>query len=40
MLATHQIVTTVLLSLHWIYIYHCTEEKVDNVLTQYKIPVP
>ena len=36
MFATHQIVTTVLLSLHR-QIYHCTEEKIDNVLTHCKI---
>ena len=39
MLGTHQIVTTVLLSLHR-QIYHCKEEKTDNVLTHYEIAVP
>ena len=37
MLATHQIVTTVLSSIG--QIYHCTEEKIDNVLTHYKIAI-
>ena len=41
MLASYQIVTTVLLSLHRtdISLYHCREEKIDNVLTHYKIAV-
>ena len=39
MLVTHQIVTTVLLSLHRTDIYYCTEKKIDNVLTHYKIAV-
>ena len=35
MLGTHQIVTTVYIG----QIYHCTEEKIDNILTHYKIAV-
>ena len=34
MLASHQIVTTVLL-VYIGQIYHCTEENIDNVLTHY-----
>ena len=38
MLGTHQIVTTVLL-VYTGQIYHCTEEKTDNVFTHYGITV-
>ena len=40
MLATHQIVTTVLLSLHMADIEKTDNVEIDNVLIHYKIAVP